>query len=107
MKEGGKRGGFGYVGRIKNSGTPGPHPDHCVQEGHGEDGQRPPERQEVTEALATGRQRPIITHENAGKSQSVSPSRSDANQQSVCGGRGRAAQRVSSAASGGAGMRSL
>ena len=46
MKNGGKRGGFGYVGRIKNSG---PHPDHCVQEGHSEDGQRPPERQEVTE----------------------------------------------------------
>ena len=51
MKNGGKRGGFGYVGRIKNSGPRWyrPHPDHCVQEGHSEDGQRPPERQEVTE----------------------------------------------------------
>ena len=70
MKEGGKRGGFGYVGRIKNSGTQvvqAPTPDHCVQEGHGEDGQRPPERQEVTEALATGKKRPIITHANSGK----------------------------------------
>lgn len=52
MKNGGKSGGFGYVGRIKNSGAQvvqAPHPDHRVQEGHSEDGQRPPDRQEVTE----------------------------------------------------------
>ena len=34
---------------LRAPGGTGPHPDHCVQEGHSEDGQRPPERQEVTE----------------------------------------------------------
>ena len=34
---------------LRGPGGTGPHPDHRVQEGHSEDGQRPPDRQEVTE----------------------------------------------------------
>lgn len=70
MKEGGKRGGFGYVGRIKNSGTQvvqAPIQTTVSKKGTVKTGQRPPERQEITEALAKGRQRPIITHANSGK----------------------------------------